>query len=118
MKNYSNVQKVSLELRQMQVQRDKAIAQWLTRLASLRGNMIYMTDQIETSQKILKELNDKDKSLSRLVSKRVISPIELNDEKIKLLEQKIDYENNKTTATAILYGIQTLTMNEGNSDGK
>ena len=69
-------------------------------------------------KQILKELNDKDKSLSRLVSKRVISPIELNDEKIKLLEQKIDYENNKTTATAILYGIQTLTMNEGNSDGK
>ena len=119
MQNYSNVQKASLELRQMQVERDKAMAQWLARLATLRSNMIYINEEIIANEKILKELIEKDKSLNRLTLSRVISPIEKNDAKIELLEQKIDYENNKATAIAILYGIQALTMNdEGNSDGK
>lgn len=117
MKNYSNVQKASLELRQMQVKRDKAIAQWLTRLAALRGNMIYMNEQIECNEKILNELTEKDKSLNRLVSKRIISPIERNDSKIQLLEQKTNYENNRATATAIMLGIQALTTYEGTSNG-
>lgn len=118
MKNYSNVQKASLELMQMQVERDKSIAQWLARLATLRSNMIYINNEIECNEKILKELSEKDKSLNRLVIRRIISPIEQNDAKVQLLEQKIDYENNKLNAIAILYGIQTLTMNEGNSNGK
>ena len=119
LKNRSNVQKASFELRQMQVKRDKAIAQWLARLATLRSNFIYMSNEIECSERIIKELKDKDSSLLRLVSKKVISPIEQNDSKIKLIEQQIEYVNNKATNVAIMQGIAVLIKNEEISkDGK
>ena len=103
----------------MQVKRDKAIAQWLARLATLRSNFIYMSNEIECSERIIKELKDKDSSLFRLVSKKVISPIEQNDSKIKLIEQQIEYVNNKATNVAIMQGIAVLIKNEEISkDGK
>jgi hypothetical protein len=47
--------------------------------------------------------------MSRLYSKKMVSTIELNEVKMKLLEQKIDYEKNKVTAAALMKGIQALT---------
>ena len=67
MKNYSQVQRAKMELGQMQVQRDKAIAQWLTRLSTLRGNYLYLGKQIEDNEKILKTLNDKNKATQNAI---------------------------------------------------
>ncbi|MBQ8458649.1 TolC family protein [bacterium] len=108
-KNSANVQKTALELKQLQVERDKAIAELMTRLATMRSNLIYLDEQIEGNNKMISELTDKEKSLNKLASKRVVSPIEVNDAKIELLNQKIELEKNSITYIALTRGIQILT---------
>ena len=112
MKNRSNIQKVSLELQQLQVERDRAIAQLMTRLATMRSNIIYLDQQINENNKAIKELKDKEKSTQKLASKRLISPMDLNDAKVELLQQKIELEKNKITSIAIAKGIEILTQTE------
>ena len=46
------------------------------------------------------------------ISKKLASPIELNDAKIELLNQEIEYEKNNVTQIAITRGIQILTEEE------
>ena len=50
-----------------------------------------------------------EKSLEKLLDKKVISPIELNESKIETLKQKIEYEKNAITIIAIQKAIQTIT---------
>lgn len=107
--NHANIERVSLELQQLCIKRDKAIAEWMTRLATLRSNHVYLTTLIEENEKALKELSDKEKSQTRLANKKIISPIELNNAKIELLKEKIEYEKNKTTLISITNGIELLT---------
>ena len=110
MKNRANIHKTALEYKQLQVERDKAIAQLMTRLATMRSNLMFLDKQIEDNNKIIDELTDKEVSMKRLVSKKLASPIEQNEAKIKLLEQHIELEKNTITEIAIQRGIQILTQ--------
>ena len=110
MKNRANIHKTALEYKQLQVERDKAIAQLMTRLATMRSNLMYLDKQIDDTNKIVDELTDKEVSMKRLLAKKLISPIEENEARIKLLEQHIELEKNSITETAIQRGIQILTQ--------
>ncbi len=109
MKNRANIGKVQLELQQLQVERDKAIAEFSAKLATMRSNLIYLNEQNEENNQITKMLLDKEKATHRLVSKKIISPIEENDVKVSILEHNIEAEKNRITADAITKGIQILT---------
>ena len=108
-RNSALVQKTSLELKQLQVERDKAIAQLAARLASMRSNLIYLDEQIAENDLSLFELTDKEKSMKRLAAQKLISPMELNDARIELLNQQIEFDKNNVTSIAITKGIQILT---------
>ncbi|MBQ7450771.1 TolC family protein, partial [bacterium] len=112
LKNNANIKKTALELKQLQVERDKAIAQLSARLAAMRSNLIYLDGQITDNNIILDELSDKEKSMRKLVSKRLVSPIDENDVKIEKLNQQIELEKNSATKIAITRGIQILTEEE------
>lgn len=108
-KNSAEVQTANLELQQQLIKRDKAIAQFMTRLATMRTNYIYLNKQIEADEVLANELENKEKSIKKLVDKKVSTPIELNETKIQLLEQKIELSKNITTTIAIQKAIQALT---------
>lgn len=108
-KNSAEIQTASLELQQQLVKRDKAIAQLMTRLATMRSNLIYLDKQIVVDEKRAAELKDKEKSIKRLTEKRELTPIEHNEAKIELLEQEIELIKNKATTLAIAKAIQALT---------
>ena len=109
MKQASVLEKSKLELKKSEVERDKALAELKNRVSTMRSNLHWLDKQIENNQNIIKELSDKEVSTNKLLSKRLISPIDANDVKISLLKEKIDYEKNKATEVATLKGIQTLT---------
>ena len=108
-KNSAEIQTANLELQQQLIKRDKAIAQFMTRLATMRTNLVYLNKQIEVDEKLSDELSDKQKSVKKLVDKKISTPIELNEVEIQLLEQKIELEKNITTNFAIQRAIQALT---------
>ena len=108
-KNKAEIEVANLELQQQLIKRDKAIAEFMTRLATMRTNIIYLNEQAKTSETICQELDDSLKSVKRLVDKKISTPIELNEAKIKLIEQKIELEKNTTTVVAIEKAIQALT---------
>lgn len=108
-KNKAEIEVANLELQQQLIKRDKAIAEFMTRLATMRTNIIYLNEQAKTSEAICQELDDSLKSVKRLVDKKISTPIELNEAKIKLIEQKIELEKNTTTVVAIEKAIQALT---------
>ena len=108
-RNSALVQKTALELKQAQVERDKAIAQLMARLASMRSNLIYLDKQIDENNKAIKGLEDKEKISKRLNSKKLITPIEENNARIEYLNQQIELAKNSVTQVAITKGIQILT---------
>ncbi len=107
--NSANVRRAELEYQQLQVERDKAIAQLMTRLAVMRSNLMYLNEQVQTNLQAENELKAKAKSMTKLANKKVISPVEENEAKIELLQQTIELEKNRITAIAITKGIQILT---------
>ena len=109
MKNRANIGKVKLELQQLHVERDKAMAEFMAKLASMRSNLIYLNQQKAENDKILTNLKDKEKSTKRLVAKRLMTPIDENDVMVSILEQQIEFEKNRITYDAITKGIQILT---------
>lgn len=111
-KNSSQIQKTALELKQLYVERDKAISQLMARIAAMRSNLIYLDEQINGNNLILKELNDKEKSVHKLVSKQVVSPIEENDAKIEVLNEQIEYAKNTITHESLIKGIEILTKED------
>lgn len=108
-KTSAAVQKASIALQQQIVKRDKAIAELMTRLSTMRSNLMYLERQVEKGNELLEELMDKEKSTKRLADKQVITPIELNDTRVQVLEQMIEYERTSSTAIATLKGIEILT---------
>ena len=108
-KNSANIEKTSLELKQLLIERDKSIAQFMTKLANLRSNLNYIDTQISENNEIVNELSDKEKSTKKLLSKKIVSPIEYNNAKIELLTQEIELEKNTITKTSLIRGIQILT---------
>lgn len=111
-KNSALIQKTALELKQLYVERDKAIAEFMTKLATMRSNLIYLDEQIDENNITIKELIDKEGSMHKLVSKKIASPIEENEAKVELLNQKIELSKNSITQIAITRGIQILTEEE------
>ena len=108
-KNSANIQKTQLELKQLHVERDKAIAELMTKLANMRSNLLYLDEQITENEQAEGELKDKLQSVHKLASKRLVSPVDENDAKIELLNQQIEFEKNSITQIAITKGIQILT---------
>ena len=108
LQNYSDIKKVTLELEQTVVRRDKDMAEWMTRLSTLKSNYFWLNNQIAQNEEITKELKDKNSSKTRLLDKKLISKIEANDAKIELIESDIEKIKNTTTAVGILNGIQAL----------
>ena len=51
----------------MLIKRDKAIAEWMTRLASMRSNLMYLRDQSDAASNIICELKDKDKAKKKII---------------------------------------------------
>ena len=107
--NSANIRKAELEYKQLQIERDKAIAELMTRLAVMRSNLMYLDEQTQANSMAVDELKEKVKSLTKLSNKKVISPIEENEGKIELLQRQIELEKNRITAIAITKGIQILT---------
>ena len=105
----SYIQKAKLELEKAKVERDKQISQYTIRLSTLRSNLAYLDKQIENNKNKITQLKDKENSNSRLLANKLISPIELNETKIRLLQEQIEYEKNNTASIGIIKGIQTLT---------
>ncbi len=110
--NSATVRRAELEYQQLQIERDKAIAQLMTRLATMRSNLVYLDEQVQSSNEIIKELTNKVKSTQRLANKKVATPIELNEANIELLEQTIELEKNKITSVATVKAIQILSEEE------
>ena len=108
-RNSALIEKTALELKQLQVERDKAIAQLMARLATMRANLMYLDEQIDANEKTIAELTDKEKSMRKLASKKLVSPIDENEARIELLNSQIEIEKNSITHTALTRGIQILT---------
>ena len=108
-RNSALIEKTALELKQLQVERDKAIAQLMARLATMRANLMYLDEQLDANEKAIIELTDKEKSMRKLASKKLISPIEQDEARIELLNSQIEIEKNSITHTALMRGIQILT---------
>ena len=108
-KTSANIQKTALELKQLQVERDKSIAQLMTKVGIMRSNLMYIDEQIAINKQAISELTDKEKSVRKLVSKKVLTPIDANESKIELLEQQLELEKNEVTEVALTKGIQILT---------
>lgn len=109
LKTSAMVQKAAAELKKQLVERDKAIAELMNKISIMRSNLFYLEKQAQDTNLAYKELFEKEKSLEKLLDKKVISPIELNESKIETLKQKIEYEKNAITTIAIQKAIQTIT---------
>ena len=107
-KTSANVQKATLELKKQIIERDKAIAEFTTKLSIMRSNLLFLESQTDTCNDIVLELDEKEKSAERLVKKQLISPIEFNNIKVEKLKQTIEYIKNSSAVIATLKGIQTL----------
>ena len=75
----------------------------------MRSNLFYLEKQMENNKVIISELKEKDKNTKKLLSKRLISPLEANQVTIDLLKEQMEYEKNKTFHVALLKGIEELT---------
>ncbi len=109
LKNSADIDKAKLELARLYVERDRALADLKNKVMTLRSNYSYMEKQVADSEQILKELRDNELSMNRMLKKGLVSPIELTQAKLDLLEEEIEYEKNSWTLISILKAIQILT---------
>ena len=109
MKNRANIQKTSLELQQLHVERDKAVAELTTRLAVMRSNLIFLEEQIAGNEKMISELKTKEKSIKRLLNKKLVTPLDENRVKMEILQQQIELAKNTTSSVAIVKSMEILT---------
>ncbi len=107
-KNSANIKTKKFELEQLLVERDKAVAEYVTKLAVMRSNLTYLNKQIDNNFLIEQELIKKADSLEKLAKNRVASPIESNNAKIELLKQNIEAVKNETAKEAIIRVIEAL----------
>lgn len=109
MKNSSMVKKAYYEYEKAFVEKEKALAELKKRVSTMRSNLYYVEKQIDNSEVIVSELSEKDENTKKLLSKRLVSPIEANIATIELLKEQMELEKNKTLRTALLKGIEELT---------
>lgn len=107
--NSANVEKARLEFEQVQIERDKAIAQWTSKLAILRSNLSFLKQQSSLYQATIAQLLDKEHSTKKLLQKKLISPIEYNQTQIDTLEEQINFEKNRITIISMIKAIEILT---------
>ena len=107
-KNSANIKTKQLELEQLLVERDKALAEYTTKLSILRSNLTYLNKQIKDNSVIEQELNKKVNSTIKLVASKIVSPIEGNNTKIELFKQDMEAIKNQTAADAISKSIEAL----------
>lgn len=110
-KNLADIKKTELELHNIEIERDKAIAQFLLRIATLKSNLLYIDNKISLDAQNLIQLEKNLKMNSRLQDNKIITPIELNLAKIDLLQQKFLIEKNQLTKSAITKSLQVLIGN-------
>lgn len=108
-KNAANIQTKKLELQQLYVERDKAIAELTAKLSTMRSNIINLNSQLENDEVIQKNLNEKYNAANKLLSKRMISPMEVNNAKIEILKEQNEFIKNKVAISATEKGIEALT---------
>ncbi len=108
-KNSANIKTKKLELEQLLVERDKAVAEYVTKLAVMRSNLTYLNKQIADNELIEAELEKKVSSTEKLVANRIASPIEGNNAKIELIKQNIESVKNETAKEAIIRVMEALT---------
>ncbi len=109
LKNSADIQKAKLELERLYVEREKAAAELKNKISTLRTNYTYMEEQIKENNSILEELNETEKNTNRMLSKGIVSPIDLTQAQIGVLEEEIEYVKNKTALNSIIKSIQILT---------
>ncbi len=109
LRNSADIEKARLELEKLYVERDKAIAELKNKISTLRTNYSYMNEQIENSRHIIKELKETEQNTGRMLKKGLVSPIDLTQAKIDLLQEEIEYEKNNLTSISILKAIEILT---------
>lgn len=109
LKNSADIEKAKLELAKIHIERDKAVAELKNRISTLRTNYTYMQEQLNENASILEKLKETEKNTNRMLSKGIVSPIDLMQAKIDVLEEQIEFEKNKTTLNSIIKAIQILT---------
>lgn len=110
MKQASIVEQARLDYEKAKVGRDRAIGEIKNRVSTMRTNLIYLDKKLENNDRIISELTEKEANSKKLLSQRIISPIDANQVKIDLLKEKSDFERNKITKVATLKGIEALTV--------
>lgn len=108
LQNQANIKRVNLEYQKMQIEKEKAMLQWTTRINALKSNYFYLNEQMKENENILAELNKKGDINKRLLSKRLIGPIDLLNVEIEILEEKSEFLKNKITAASVSKGIEIL----------
>ena len=88
---------------------EKSIAELTKKINTLKSNYKFNNEQLSASDNIIKELNSKEISTAKLLKNRLVSPIDLQDAKVAILEEKIENLKLKTTTVAILKSLQVLT---------
>ena len=111
--NYANIKKTTLELQEKYVERDKAVAEWMTRVGTLKNNYIYTQNEIEATKNILSELKGKEKDTEKLMAKKLIYSQELDNIKIEHLRAQIEHEKNVIIHNSIGKGLEILTEQYG-----
>ncbi|MCQ2743569.1 MAG: TolC family protein [bacterium] len=105
----SKVKQTEIEVKKVKVEKAKAIAELTKKIDTLKSNYKTNNSQLEASNSMVKELTTKEISMTKLLKNKIISPIDLQDSKVALLEEKIDNLKLKTTAVAIARSLQVLT---------
>ena len=107
-KNSANIQTKKLELQQLYIERDKAIAELSTKLSVMRSNIINLNSQIDADKEIQKNLTYKYNAINKLFSKRMTTPIEVNNAKIELLKEDNEFIKNQVAINATTKSIEAL----------
>ena len=107
-KNSANIQTKKLELQQLYIERDKAIAELSTKLSVMRSNIINLNNQIDSDKEIQKNLTHKYNAFNKLLSKRMTTPVEVNNAKIELLKEENEFIKNQVAINATTKGIEAL----------
>lgn len=78
-----------MELEQVQLERDREIANLEMKISNMRSNYMYLEEQIKENENIISGLGENQKIYERKAAK-LITHIEKNNAKIEFLNQKME----------------------------
>ena len=108
-KNRSKVKKLELELKKIEIEKKKSIAEIKKQIYTLGANLNANNHQLTASNEMVKDLSEKESATEKMCTNRLISPVELNNAKVMLLEEKIENLKYKTFVVAIKRSLEVLT---------